>query len=269
MCVCVWFDGSPFTPPPPRPRTTVPCRATSLDQTEPDRQAVIDNVLKFLPTDTCCFFAKKTKHTKKLVKRQKKQFTKLHSWMAEDWGMELATTDGIAKLDHPDDTVLGVHKLVNALDSPALTALQCATMETKSIVLGLAVVLRQVAPQGTYHRGNSRAQTAPTNAFRAHIWVFTHGFCFLCAGGAGGAGGAAAAQMRSLWVDWRRSSKWSSGVWSRAVTTSTGRTTRCNSRPRLHSCGSWTGSPDTKAELRICGRPSRHKKGWVVSTMPP
>lgn len=81
---------------------------------------------------------------RQLRKRQKKSFRGLHEWMADTWDCELATTDEVWRLKHPKVTVARVEAMVKALDAPALTALQLATMETKSLVLGLALVLRQV-----------------------------------------------------------------------------------------------------------------------------
>ena len=50
------------------------------------------------------------------------------------------------RLKHPASTVARVEAMVRALDAPALTALQLATMESKSLVLGLALVLRHTTP---------------------------------------------------------------------------------------------------------------------------
>ena len=65
--------------------------------------------------------------------------------MADTWDCELATTDEVWRLKHPKITVARVEAMVKALDAPALTALQLATMETKSLVLGLALVLKHVS----------------------------------------------------------------------------------------------------------------------------
>lgn len=84
---------------------------------------------------------------RQLRKRQKKAFRGLHEWMADVWDCELATSDGVWRLPHSDVTVARVGAMVRALDAPALTALQLATMESKSLILGLALVLRHVRVQ--------------------------------------------------------------------------------------------------------------------------
>jgi len=117
--------------------------ATWLDQTAEARGAVVTNVAKYLHTDTICFYA--APELRGLRKRQEKAFKGVHGWMAEDWGVDLATTDSVFKVKHPPATVGRVLAMVQALDDAALTALQCATMETKSLVLALALVLRKVS----------------------------------------------------------------------------------------------------------------------------
>ena len=119
--------------------------ATWLDQTAEGRELVVKNVFKYLHTDTVCFYAEPVLRV--LRKRQTKAFRPLHEWMADDWGCDLATSNEVFRLKHPAETVTRVKSMVNALDDAALTALQCATMETKSLVLALALVLRKVAPR--------------------------------------------------------------------------------------------------------------------------
>ena len=82
-----------------------------------------------------------------LLKRQRKTFRRLHEWMEDEWDAPLATTDSVFKLKHPPGSVARVAAMVDALDGPALTALQCATMESKSLVIGLALVLRRITPR--------------------------------------------------------------------------------------------------------------------------
>eukprot|EP00622_Pseudochattonella_farcimen_P007470 FR743461.1.p1 GENE.FR743461.1~~FR743461.1.p1 ORF type:complete len:254 (+),score=37.19 FR743461.1:113-763(+) len=119
--------------------------STWLDQTEPHRQIVEDNVSKFLATDTACFMAEP--ELRVLRRRQEEHFSKLHSWLASEFGIDLTTTDALMKIKHPEESVRRMQAIIETLDSAALTALQCATMESKSLVLALSVVLRQTTPE--------------------------------------------------------------------------------------------------------------------------
>ena len=65
----------------------------------------------------------------------------------DEWGIELTTTDGLMSIKHAKEAVARVHAMVEALDEAALTALQCATMESKSIVLSMALVLQRITPE--------------------------------------------------------------------------------------------------------------------------
>ena len=119
--------------------------STWLDQTDQGRDEVIRNVSKYLFTDTACFYAEP--ELRVLLNRQRKAFRGLHEWMEDEWDAPLATTDSVFKLKHPPGSVARVAAMVDALDGPALTALQCATMESKSLVIGLALVLRRITPR--------------------------------------------------------------------------------------------------------------------------
>jgi chaperone required for assembly of F1-ATPase len=96
--------------------------STLLDQTAESRDHVIQNVFKYLGTDTCCFLA--DAELRALVKRQKKAFTPVREWLENEWNCPLAMTDSVFMLKHPQETVARVKTMLQSLDSAALTALQ-------------------------------------------------------------------------------------------------------------------------------------------------
>lgn len=119
--------------------------ATWMDVTTANMDVTTANVLRYLQTDSACYFAEKQMRI--LVGRQREHFLPLHDWLREDFNIELATTDTLNKLPHPPASIARMVTLVEALDPAALTALQCATMEAKSLVMGLAVVLGRMTPK--------------------------------------------------------------------------------------------------------------------------
>lgn len=119
--------------------------ATWMDVTTADPDVTTANVLRYLRTDSACYFAEKPLRI--LVARQREHFLPIHDWLRDDFNVELATTDTLNKLPHPPASIARMVTLVEALDPAALTALQCATMEAKSLVMGLAVVLGRITPK--------------------------------------------------------------------------------------------------------------------------
>ena len=118
--------------------------STWIDQTDIGREEVIRNVIKYLHSDTTCYYA--DPEMRVLVGRQKEAFESLHHWLADEWDAPLTATDGVFKVRHPPHSIARITTMVEALDTAALTALQCATMESKSLVIGLALVLRCLSP---------------------------------------------------------------------------------------------------------------------------
>lgn len=128
--------------------TTMPLMsltATWLDQTSNHPDIVIKNMLRFLNTDTCCFYADSEQRA--LVRRQKQKFGRILQWLEEEWGIKLNTTDTLFKVAHPPEAISKLKALLAALDPEALTALQSATMESKSLLLSLALILRHIPPE--------------------------------------------------------------------------------------------------------------------------
>lgn len=112
--------------------------ATAIDQIRPEPQVTIDNIMRYLHTDTACYFA--SPDDRKLLQQQKVHFSRLHEWIEKEFGLQVATTDGMQRLSHPPGTEERVLEMLRQLNEFELAALQCATMECKSIVMGLAVL---------------------------------------------------------------------------------------------------------------------------------
>jgi len=113
--------------------------ATAIDNLQFDPLPAQSTCLSFLPTDCALFW---TKEDIGLYKQQKEKFQPLLSWLNEWLSIELLVAEGMTmRLSHPVDTTRKIKVLIESLDPYSLACLQCATMECKSVVLALALLL--------------------------------------------------------------------------------------------------------------------------------
>lgn len=119
--------------------------STAIDQVSMDSAPVKKTVLSYLPTDTALFFT--TAEDRILQKKQKQHFQPTVRWLKRSFDIECKTTESFAgRIQHDEREARKMRILVDAIsaDPFALTCLQCATMECKSIVLALAFLCRHL-----------------------------------------------------------------------------------------------------------------------------
>lgn len=113
--------------------------ATAIDNLQFDPLPAQATCLSFLPTDCALFW---TKEDVGLYKQQQEKFQPLLNWLNEWLKIELLVAVGMTmRLSHPAGTTRKMKVLIDSLDPYSLACLQCATMECKSVVLALALLL--------------------------------------------------------------------------------------------------------------------------------
>jgi ATP synthase F1 complex assembly factor 2 len=149
------------------PLTTLASKA--IDQIAVDPTLARTTVLAFLPTDSTLFYS--TEPDRVLLAKQKAQLEPILNFVCKELGVEFSTTNSMhARLKHPEITVRTVTDLVNSLDPHTLSCLQTATMECKSIIMGMAYVLYG-------HLGVVQARQASRveEEFQVEIWGVVEG----------------------------------------------------------------------------------------------
>jgi ATP synthase F1 complex assembly factor 2 len=117
---------------------------TAIDQVQFDPEYARKTCLRYLPTDTALFFT--SDEDRILLKKQKQVFQPIIRWLSRTLDIELETTQSMSgRLTHPKKSVEKIEKIVNSLDHFSLTCLQSATMECKSLVIALAMLLRHLS----------------------------------------------------------------------------------------------------------------------------
>jgi len=117
--------------------------STAIDHIAVDPNPTIENILKYFPTDTACYIA--DEEDRILRKRQLKLFTPVIKKLSKKFGVRIETTEAlIGPVPHPPESLNKMRDVVELMDPLTLSALQCATMECKSFILGLSLVSRVI-----------------------------------------------------------------------------------------------------------------------------
>jgi chaperone required for assembly of F1-ATPase len=114
--------------------------ATALDRVGAERQAMQENLLRYAQTDLLCYRAG---HPADLVRRQAELWQPILDWAALQLDAPLKTTEGLAPVEQPKEAVDALASHLAGLDDWRFTALSVAVAATGSLLLGLALILRQ------------------------------------------------------------------------------------------------------------------------------
>ncbi len=120
---------------------------TAIDQIAPNRGAAIGELLDYAGSDLLCYRAA---HPEALVARQAEVWQPLLDWAARDLDAPLRVTCGIRHKPQPEDALAALRRTVEALDDLSLTALDCATRASGSLVIALALHRRRVGADAAF-----------------------------------------------------------------------------------------------------------------------
>jgi ATP synthase F1 complex assembly factor 2 len=117
--------------------------STAIDMVAADPAYVRKHALSYLATDTALFLSD---DDRSLLALQKNRHGPVTRWAQQALGLSLRYSHSVrGRIEHDADTVSRVRAVIYALDDYSLTALQCATMESKSVLVGLALLFRAVS----------------------------------------------------------------------------------------------------------------------------
>lgn len=142
--------------------------STAIDQVAVDADTVRDNCLRYLFTDSALFFA--SEEERALLRMQKKHYSPLQQWARRSLGVDLAaSSDMRGRVQHQPQVRPKLHRVLGLLDPFSLTCLQCATMESKSILVALALLGRELTLE------QAIAASRVEEEFQIEIWGAVEG----------------------------------------------------------------------------------------------
>lgn len=183
-----WDQQTKTLKPPQMPLMTLAC--TTIDQVAGNPQFYRDLALKFLPTDTTCFWADAAED-RILYRKQQEAFHDLHDYcqtvLGEKPAVAMGASEGLIMsrrregkefgLPHPPALVTKAHEWVNSLDAWNLCALHSVASETKSFFLGMAVVLSTNDTENPFSMDLDKAIVASRieEEFQIEMWGLVEG----------------------------------------------------------------------------------------------
>ncbi|KAF9533443.1 hypothetical protein CPB83DRAFT_805394 [Crepidotus variabilis] len=123
------------------PMTSIVSRALDAMQDPVTRTEVHEQLLKYLDTDTVCFFHDQPEPLERL---QSEYWTPLLDWARETFGVKINVSNSVLAVKQPVETRDKLRKVLESLDHWELAAVERATYASKSIIIALAVVKKHL-----------------------------------------------------------------------------------------------------------------------------
>ncbi|KZV70654.1 ATP12-domain-containing protein [Peniophora sp. CONT] len=126
------------------PMTSITARAIDAMDNEETRKEVRAALLKYFDTDTICFFSD---HPPALAELQAEHWNPVIAWAREKFGIEIRTTNTIMFEPQPAESKVVLDEVMQTFDRWQMAALERATYTTKSFLLAMALVHKQITAE--------------------------------------------------------------------------------------------------------------------------
>lgn len=115
---------------------------TVVDGVIPNRDGVIDAILRFGENDLTCYRAHQPPD---LVARQREGWDPILTWAQQKFGASLQVADGITHLDQPPEALAALRQALSGYDPFTLAGLHVVASISGSLVLALGVVEGEIS----------------------------------------------------------------------------------------------------------------------------
>jgi len=120
---------------------------TAIDRVESRRAEVTAEIVKYAATDLLCYRAAEPAE---LANRQREAWQSALDWAAERYGARLEVTIGISPIRQTPAALAALERAVDGYDAMKLAALHLATTACGSLILGLALLERELSPEDAF-----------------------------------------------------------------------------------------------------------------------
>ncbi|KDR81785.1 hypothetical protein GALMADRAFT_114479 [Galerina marginata CBS 339.88] len=124
------------------PMTSIVSRAVDAMVDEETRAEVRDALVKYIHTDTVCFFHD---YPEPLEKLQSKHWTPLLDWARDTFDVKIDVSNSIMSVRQPVETQNKLLEVMKSLDHWEMAALERATYASKSLIIALALVKKHMS----------------------------------------------------------------------------------------------------------------------------
>ncbi|TFK42974.1 hypothetical protein BDQ12DRAFT_703285 [Crucibulum laeve] len=123
------------------PITSITSRAVDALRDENIRAEVRTALLKYLDTDTVCFYED---DPPRLVKLQTEHWDPLHNWVEETFDVKLKKSESVLAFSQSEETKQKLAQAIESFDEWQMAAMERATYATKSFIIALALVKKHL-----------------------------------------------------------------------------------------------------------------------------
>ncbi|TXR50617.1 ATP12 family chaperone protein [Phyllobacterium endophyticum] len=125
---------------------------TAIDGVANDRQAVLEDVLRFASSDMLCYRAGSPQ---RLVDRQTALWDPIIDWAASDLGARFVLAEGVMPVEQPREALSAFSVHLGQIKDPfAVAALHTITTLTGSAILALAVAKDEISGEEAWKLGH-------------------------------------------------------------------------------------------------------------------
>ncbi|KAG9226434.1 hypothetical protein CCMSSC00406_0003313 [Pleurotus cornucopiae] len=137
-----WDSQETMLKPHALPMTSIASRALDAMSDEKTRHDVRDALLNYLDTDTICFHQEEPPL---LAELQSTHWVPLLEWARSTFDVEIQTSESILLSEQPEETKRKLGAVLDTFDPWEMAAMERATYTTKSFLIALALVKKQLS----------------------------------------------------------------------------------------------------------------------------
>ncbi|KAF9566344.1 ATP12-domain-containing protein [Agrocybe pediades] len=137
-----WDHQETLLKPHALPMTSITARAVDAMTDEKTRADVIEAIVKYIHTDTICFFHDNPEPLERL---QAQRWTPLLDWARKAFDITLNVSNSVLSVRQPAETEEKLRKVLQSFDNWELAAVERATYSSKSLVIALALVKKHLS----------------------------------------------------------------------------------------------------------------------------
>jgi ATP synthase F1 complex assembly factor 2 len=124
------------------PLTSIVMRSLDSLKSEAIREGVIDNLMGYVHTDAVCY---QQEYPESFVKLQQEYWQPIIDWVNQKYSVNVKTTSSILRVEQPAEVVRKFRETILGYDEFSLAAFEKVVLRTKSFMIGLALVEREIS----------------------------------------------------------------------------------------------------------------------------
>ncbi|KIM49420.1 hypothetical protein M413DRAFT_438599 [Hebeloma cylindrosporum] len=124
------------------PMTSIVSRAVDAMVDEKTRSEVREAVVKYIHTDTVCFFHDNPEPLEKL---QTEHWSPLLDWARKTYGIQINVSNSVLSVRQPAETAQKLSDVIATFNHWEMAALERATYASKSLIIALALVTKHLS----------------------------------------------------------------------------------------------------------------------------